>query len=198
MRNRIDSGGNPGCDLARRPGVGTGSGEDFVQATKRGGFSLVEVCLAILVIALGMTVIFGLFPLGLKAVEDATEETRSALFAECLFAEMRAYAAGVTNWNMWVNTNQGGAMSYLVPTSGFVSGSTIFTQQYPTVAGQASTNYVRYRLTLGLTNVLAETNASIARFWGVLLEVRSGQRGAKWGSFTNPVLFYTEIPYGGQ
>jgi hypothetical protein len=71
------------------------------RAAARGGFSLVEVSLAILVVGLGLIVIFGLFPSGLRSSEEADKDTRTALFADWLFNAMAANAATITDWSDW-------------------------------------------------------------------------------------------------
>jgi len=54
----------------------------------RAGFSLVEVTLALLVVAIGLTATFALFPVGLKATRDAVDDTEIALFAEYVFTTL--------------------------------------------------------------------------------------------------------------
>ena len=66
----------------------------------RGGFSLIEVSLAVLVVGLGLLSIFGLFPAGLKMSEDSIADTRAAMFAEYVFSDMREKAAAA-QWNEW-------------------------------------------------------------------------------------------------
>ena len=55
------------------------------RTSKRAGYSLVEVTLALLVVAIGLTATFGLFPEGLKATRAAVNDTEAALFAEYVF-----------------------------------------------------------------------------------------------------------------
>ena len=52
------------------------------QEKKREGFTLVEIALALLVVAIGIVSIMGLFPAGLQSNQQAIEETRVAMFAE--------------------------------------------------------------------------------------------------------------------
>ena len=54
----------------------------------RAGYSLVEVTLALLVVAIGLTATFGLFPEGLKATRAAVNDTEAALFAEYVFTTL--------------------------------------------------------------------------------------------------------------
>ncbi len=87
--------------VCRMGGSGT-AGDRRLQGDGRGGFSLVEVSLAIFVVALGMLTLFSLFPAGLNQAISAQEETQQALFAEYLFAEMREaipYINDNVHWN---------------------------------------------------------------------------------------------------
>jgi prepilin-type N-terminal cleavage/methylation domain-containing protein len=65
------------------------------------GFSLIEVSLAIFVVALGMLTLFSLFPAGLKQVETAQSSTQEAMFAEHVFSTLRAKAMALKEdeWN---------------------------------------------------------------------------------------------------
>ena len=58
--------------------------------TKNGkaGYSLVEVTLALLVVAIGLTATFALFPEGLRATRAAVDDTEIALFAEYVFTTL--------------------------------------------------------------------------------------------------------------
>ncbi len=59
---------------------------------RRAGFSLVEVALAIMVIAVGLLSVFGLFPHGMESSRRALDETRAATFAEDTFNSLRVMA----------------------------------------------------------------------------------------------------------
>lgn len=58
------------------------------------GFSLVEVTLALLVVAVGMTAAFSLFPEGIQSTRAAVNNTETALFADYVFSTLEL-AAGV-------------------------------------------------------------------------------------------------------
>ena len=65
----------------------------------KSGYSLVEVTLALLVVAIGLTATFALFPEGLKATRAAVDDTEIALFAEYVFTtlDLTAVSRGA-NW----------------------------------------------------------------------------------------------------
>ena len=52
-------------------------------------FSLVEVAVAVAVIAIGLLVVIGLFPQGLQSARDAADNTLSATIAQNLFGQLR-------------------------------------------------------------------------------------------------------------
>ena len=54
----------------------------------KAGYSLVEVTLALLVVAIGLTATFALFPEGLKATRAAVDDTEISLFAEYVFTTL--------------------------------------------------------------------------------------------------------------
>jgi len=59
---------------------------------RRSGYSLVEVTLALLVVAIGLVSTFALFPVGLKATRDAVDDTEIGLFAEYVFTTLELTA----------------------------------------------------------------------------------------------------------
>lgn len=87
-----------GASESGRDGAGTDRG-------RRGGFTLVEVCLALLVIALGVMSVISLLPSGLQSSETGTIDTRVGLLAEQAMASMHAKADEITSWGVWGNIN---------------------------------------------------------------------------------------------
>ncbi len=70
-----------------------------MAAETRGGFSLIEVSLALLVLGLGLMGVFHLFPSGLRASYDAAAETRNGQFADEVFNELYAVSAECEDWS---------------------------------------------------------------------------------------------------
>lgn len=68
------------------------------------GFSLIEVNLAILLIAVGLLALFSLFPLGLKESERGLADTQEAMFADTVLSVMEGNALNMTNWSDWANS----------------------------------------------------------------------------------------------
>jgi len=88
-----------------------------VSLRRKSGFSLVEVNMAIMVIGLGMLVLFGLFPTGLREGENALINTHCALFADAVFNGLRAEATQKT-WTQWQNWVGGPAFRTQIPGDG--------------------------------------------------------------------------------
>ena len=63
------------------------------RGRSRAGYSLVEVTLALLVVAIGLTATFALFPEGLQASRAAVNDTEVALFADYVFTTLDLTAA---------------------------------------------------------------------------------------------------------
>ena len=69
--------------------------KDGRKATERGkaGYSLVEVTLALLVVGIGLTSTFALFPEAMKNTRTAVSDTEVALFADYVFSTLAVGAA---------------------------------------------------------------------------------------------------------
>ena len=67
--------------------------QDYSRRADRQGFSLAEVAVALLVVAIGILAAFGLFPSGIQAGRASLDETRAVFFAEEAFNSFRALAA---------------------------------------------------------------------------------------------------------
>jgi type II secretory pathway pseudopilin PulG len=65
----------------------------YVPSCWRGGFSLVEVTIAIGIFAFVIVGVLGLLPAGMRMRADSAAETRGVLISEELFASVRASAA---------------------------------------------------------------------------------------------------------
>lgn len=76
------------------------------QSSANGGFTLIEVALAILVVAIGITASFSLFPEGLKLTRESVNATEVGLFADYVFqtidvqCQIDAADEDVDSWNL--------------------------------------------------------------------------------------------------
>lgn len=71
--------------------------------TLRRGFSLIEVNMAILVVAGGLLTLFALFPAGLRMSTMSLADMRHSMFTAEVFARMQANAASITDPSTWMN-----------------------------------------------------------------------------------------------
>jgi hypothetical protein len=147
--------------------------------TKR-GFSLIEVCLAVLVIGLGLIPIFGLFPGGLRSMEEATADTRCALFTEVVMNGMRANAASMTNIADWTTGSFSNIAQGVVANSPLTTATPgVFKVQFPEIGS----DWLRYRISVNEVTFSA------------LVEVCDGE----YGSFSPPhSSAYTEFYFQGM
>lgn len=78
------------------------------------GFSLVEVTLALLVVAVGLTATLALFPEGLMATREAVNNTETALFADYVFSTLELSAAyQALDGNVSVSKLEGGTDDFV-------------------------------------------------------------------------------------
>ena len=84
------------------------------------GFTLIEVCLALMIVGAGVLVLFGLFPAGLKEAEYSVGDTRVALFADFVMSGLHANARNITDWDDWSDIGEfrSRATANVVPCSG--------------------------------------------------------------------------------
>lgn len=157
--------------------------QDYMLDEK--GFTLVEVCLAVLVIGIGLLAIFSLFPSGLRSVEDDAADTRCGLFAQTVLSGMRGNVAGVTNWGDWCDRTwvSGELRQGVLDGGASLTTGTVSELVFP----NGGTDYLRYRLTLNTAN----SN----QYWA-LLEVENGRYPS--GTLILPSKFYTEFCYQGK
>lgn len=74
------------------------------EAAGRGAaFTLIEVNLAILLIAAGVLVLLALFPLGLKESEEGVMDTHEGMFAGYVLSGLEGNALSMTNWSDWAD-----------------------------------------------------------------------------------------------
>ena len=149
---------------------------------RKDGFSLVEVCLAILVIGFGLMVVFSLFPSGLRSGEAGTADTRNGLFAESVMAGLRANADSIDNLADWTTDFQTNIVKDVLTVGGVPRDITV--GQIDIIRFPDGSDYLRYRLTVDASKKSA------------LLEVEDGRYPAN--VLNAPSLFYTEFWYTGM
>jgi len=71
------------------------------EAAARGGFTLIEINLVLLIVGIGLVALLGLFPVGLRQAGLATGDTVQAVFADQVLNTLQAQASTITNWTEW-------------------------------------------------------------------------------------------------
>lgn len=157
------------------------------------GFSLVEIALAILVMAVGLLTVFAIFPAGLKQTQEAENDTRASMFAEYVLNSVHAY-------NNFTNLHEGAQIT-LSPIAPYMWN----TQNSITIDtnGENLSGIVRY----ANSNIASRTvyeqyvvryNLRIENVKALdLLRIQLNVFPQEFG--TNGLQsFYTEVPYKGQ
>lgn len=155
------------------------------------GFTLMEVNLAVLMIAVGMLSIFALFPLGLKESEMSITETQESMFADSVLSGIEANAMNMTDVNLeWLATNNFAALvqQNVYPLSPYGWNRTNHQDaiKFPLVVNPLLIDrYIRYHVTVEHRGMRKS----------VQLKVKSG----KYGNFNdNMHVFYTDVYFMGM
>ena len=151
---------------------------------KKSGFSLIEVNLAIFVVAVGLLTLFALFPAGLKEGEAGHADTQTSLFADYVLSTVRANSLRVpsSQWDKPYNSLLRG-----LPGGIGYGGTAPAKMEFPVGSGQ----YVRYYL---------DFIAVGKRNFGVRLWATAGEYGTRnLDKFRKSAfMYYTEIFYSGM
>jgi hypothetical protein len=148
------------------------------------GFSLMEVNLAVLMIALGLLSLFSLFPAGLRESQSGLMDTQEAMFADHVLSTMEGNAQAITNWADWSNES---IFHGLILAN---SGCTIRGAPTPAIEFPPGTrDVIRYTLDV---SPIPDTNN---RRYRVAVKVMSGAMG----NFDNyGKTYYSEFIYCGM
>lgn len=165
----------------------------FHRSVGRSGFSLVEVALAMLVVAVGMMGIFSLFPLGTQSNRKAIQDTQVSMFAEYVLNGFR-YEAEQLPWDSVVD-GSGFAISPLASGYAWASPPAIFAgpgvkfASYKTLANPDIEEMV-FRYEVRVLPVAGKLDVK-----ALILNVWPGQ----YGSLNETNVFYTEVyNFGGS
>ena len=141
------------------------------------GFSLVEVTLALMVMAIGILSIMSLFPAGLDQNARSIADTHAAFFAEEVFGGMQACAE--TNWEGLANvqlpvasSNMWGSVSSVHTMDSRGLATNIYKLVYEDHA-------LRYRLVVMTNGLIKQVNLFV---WP-----------GEFGSTNDPSIFYAEF-----
>lgn len=170
------------------------AGQSAADSGRKAGFSLVEVTLALMVVAVGILSVMSLFPAGLDQNVRSIADTRMAFFAEDVFNGLQAWSQ-----DNWDNLNQAEipvaaadrweqAADKAWPTDfKEINGAwpTIWTNNY-FIAATPPSEIEKFALRFSY-NII--TNHPRNTIKGVTLFVWSGE----FGTTNNPTIFYSEF-----
>jgi prepilin-type N-terminal cleavage/methylation domain-containing protein len=149
---------------------------------RRGGFSLIEVTIALLVVGVGLVALLGLFPVGLRESGLATADTTQSIFANRVLNAIHANAGEITNPAGWLNTN---AVAF---TQGIYSNITVGSVQTIVDAYGIPGNIIRYKLDIGFVSGYPNTIRYAA--------IRVSEN--KYSNIERNPVYYTEFRYEGE
>lgn len=154
---------------------------------RRAAFSLIEVNMAILIIAIGMLSLMSLFPLGLRESSLAHGDMLQAATADYILGRVRAEAQQVTAFSEWRNTD---AMRNRL--AGEFTRSGIGT--LPNFPGDG--DCMRYRLRIDRSQRQQIGGIDTRSDWIYGIAVQSTERRS--GDFVGNTWFYTEVIFHGD
>jgi len=157
--------------------------------SKKQGFTLVEVALAVLAVGLGLITVFGLFPAGLQNASDDAADTRAGLFAGAVLSELRGAAVTNTTTVAWDSYFANGTIAVEGMTL-TINGASPIAVKFPNQPAVADSpeNYLRYMLSI--TTAIPGPPKTYA----ATLVTCDGQ----YGAFSTQNVFYTEFPFMGM
>ena len=127
------------------------------------GFSLVEVTLAIAVVAIGLVGIMALFPLGMDAVRQAADSTQMMAIGQDNIAYYQQEAMNLNNYYSVLPSEVIPTTSYSTNLSvdgiWYRADTSIANAGFSTIVGNLISNY--YNISLGVTNITIITNLNM-------------------------------------
>ena len=188
-----------------------------MMAGHKQGFTLIEVALAVAIVAIGVLAAYSLLSIGMDAGTRAVSETHAATFASGVFGALRARSlqaaelqpTTIGNWEQfWENFSNrtvavpvaasnvwtGGSERWIL--AGVIRTSSCENLPYHAPAETGIVDHVlRYRVDVGLTYSRAQVLADLSRIGRnratVALYVWDGKFGGAVDS--NALLFYSEF-----
>lgn len=66
-------------------------------------FTLIEVCLVMMIFGIAVTSLLSLFPVGLRQGNEAASDSQVTMFADYIMNSLHARASEITDWETWDN-----------------------------------------------------------------------------------------------
>ena len=138
------------------------------------GFSLIEVVLAIGIIAISMVAILGVFPTGLSSARTSVNDTRAAALANAVFATIEAQTATFSNINCYGTTLDLSSLTTTDTKTLYVSYPSL---TEPTISGDSNLPDWIYTIEMKFDNDPAITAAGTKLGAGKLNKIQMRIRG---------------------
>lgn len=74
----------------------------------RGGFTLIEISMVLLLFAAAVGGLLSFFPVGLRLEANAVSDSAQTMFALNVLGQVEANAAEITDWNVWNDRTENG------------------------------------------------------------------------------------------
>lgn len=171
---------------------------------RKSGFTLMEVNLAIFVMAVGVLAMVGLYPLGFRESQQSRDDVAGALLADAVLNPL-VMALSSTNmtWSAWQDICEG--QGHSVPANGWKafcrgnsytpipnpSGSEVITRIKSAYGGPGSLSVPASGSGSGLYYALVATQTDVGT---IRLSFRASRRA---GQLFNQPFYYTEVHFQG-
>jgi len=163
------------------------------RARRRDAFTLMEINIALLLVAIALAALLTLMPTGLRQSDLATSDTAQAAFATSVFNAMHANASTMVNWTNWMQFTDGADVLQNVTAPSFSAGAVPISAGVHEIEDHlVEHRYVKYEL--GLQNGVngsEATNSLVKRAW-----IRSTDR--RFANVAESPIYVTAFVYMGM
>lgn len=158
------------------------------------GFSLMEVNIAVALVAVGLLAVFSLFPMGLRESNLSVADNHEAMFANHVLSCMESNAMQIKDWNRWSDPAMFKSLvvADVYPVDGVMS-NTLMSSGTKFPLSDDSGKIIRYNLEiLSLNGALPSFGQET---YLLQLHVKSGRYG-DFGAYKNTYL--TAVTFMGE
>jgi prepilin-type N-terminal cleavage/methylation domain-containing protein len=172
--------------------------DEMKDLGRKDGFTLVEIALALLVVAIGVVSIMGLFPAGLRANQKGIDETRIAMFAEDVLSGVKTVIEE-TLWDQVENELTSTGLPSVAPdlfaNNTFHANGTRAIHKYSYGAPGSTLDAGTVRYELDISRVELSPGVFSPNRYGITLQVWPNEFGQ---NDDDGFVFYTEAFYHGR
>lgn len=162
---------------------------------QQNGFSLIEVNMAVFVMAIGVLSLAVLYPLGLRESTQGQADLKQAMFADYVLNQVVALASQTNiTWTSWKNIptadnfpDAGGSNEQYLPPLATDQGSKVFSElKIPNDMAN------RYRVAACLVPGASD------KIMGVLVQSSELETVSSYSQFSNNPVYYAEVMFQGN